>query len=152
MFSNRVRYSVTGALERRQPQRIAGGSPETVEMSETAKSPRHGVLERLLARMPAEISASFTDAQREALVSALGESGWRRLPINLRFTISLPLRSFFVTLLAGHERRSRERRSAERRMHPLQTLGNILFVVGVSAVFCLAVLILLLLSTDILEN
>ena len=124
-------------------------------MNETANPPGQGTLKRLLQRMPAEISTSFTEPQREALAKALakalGESAWRRLPINLRFTIWLPFRSVFVALLAGRERRSRERLRLERGVHPIQTVGNILFVVGVSAAFCLLVLILFLLLTDILE-
>ena len=45
--------------------------------------------------------------------------------LNLRFGIPLVGRRFYVTLVAGRERRSPERRAAERLKHPLFTRRNV---------------------------
>ena len=50
-------------------------------------------------------------------------------PINIR--VSIPLLAFgrfYVTILAGRERRSGERRKQERKKHPLLTFANMLFI------------------------
>ena len=53
-------------------------------------------------------------------------------PVNLRISVPTPVGSYYVTLVAGKERRSPERRAAERRKHRFVTLGNltVLFAVG----------------------
>jgi hypothetical protein len=54
-------------------------------------------------------------------------AGWRGShPVNIRITLPSPWGRVFVLLLAGPERRSPDRRRAERARHPLATLGNIL--------------------------
>ncbi len=64
--------------------------------------------------------------------------------INIRLSIPLVFMRVYVTLVAGKERRSKTRRSAERRKHPLGTLGNAFVfsttgtVIGLA---CIAVLI-----------
>jgi len=45
--------------------------------------------------------------------------------LNLRFGVPLVGRRFYITLVAGRERRSPERRSAERLKHPLFTRRNV---------------------------
>ena len=57
---------------------------------------------------------------------------WDRHPVNIRITIPLPFRRYYLTIVAGPERRSRERRISERKKHPLFTPGNIgiLFLAG----------------------
>ncbi len=54
-------------------------------------------------------------------------------PVNIR--VSIPLLAFgrfYMTILAGRERRSGERRRLEREKHPLLTSANMifLFIVG----------------------
>lgn len=66
-------------------------------------------------------------------------------PVDLRMTLPLPGHPVFVSVLAGRERRSPERRWRERRLHPLHTLGNIVFMLsslaGVYAVALFAFLV-----------
>ena len=52
--------------------------------------------------------------------------------INIRLSIPLFFRRYYVTIVAGQEHRSPERRTAERQKHPLITVGNItaLFAAG----------------------
>ncbi len=47
---------------------------------------------------------------------------------------------FYVTVVAGKERRSRERRTSEYRKHSLLKVGNVLFIVAVQIVCCIALL------------
>ena len=49
-------------------------------------------------------------------------------PVNIRLSIPLPFRRFYITIVAGPERRDRERLEAERFRHPLCKLGNIVFL------------------------
>ena len=65
---------------------------------------------------------------------------WSGHPVNIRLTIPLPFRSFYVTIVAGPERRSQERRASERKKHPLITAGNVLVYMMIGGVCGLAVL------------
>ena len=49
-------------------------------------------------------------------------------PINLRLTIPFFPRALFVTVVVGPERRSPERRTQERVLHPVNTWGNVVTV------------------------
>ncbi len=49
-------------------------------------------------------------------------------PVNIRLSIPLVFRRFYVTIVAGTERRDRERLETERTRHPLCKLGNIVFL------------------------
>lgn len=51
-----------------------------------------------------------------------------RHPVDLRLTLPLPGRPVFLSLVAGREKRSVDRRAVERKQHPLHTLGNIVFM------------------------
>ena len=57
---------------------------------------------------------------------------WSSHPVNIRLTIPLLFRNYYVTIVGGPERRSRERRISERKKNPLLVLGNIVvfFVTG----------------------
>lgn len=64
--------------------------------------------------------------------------------INIRLSIPLFFTSLYITVVAGTERRSRERRRRERAKHPLGTLGNLLCMgyAGMTlALACAAILI-----------
>jgi hypothetical protein len=61
-------------------------------------------------------------------------------PINLRLSIPSPFGRFYLTLVAGRERRNPERRAEERRRHPLVTLGNMIFLFSFGMVLGLAFL------------
>ncbi len=55
-------------------------------------------------------------------------------PINLRLSIPLPFKRYYVTLVAGEERRSPERRAEERRKHPIKTTGNLAVLMAAGTV------------------
>ena len=54
--------------------------------------------------------------------------------INLRATLPLPSGSWYVTLVAGPERRRKLRRQEERKKHPLETMPNLLFLLSIGIV------------------
>ncbi len=62
--------------------------------------------------------------QGDAQSAEESRARWGSHPVNIRFTVPLFIRSYYVTILIGPERRSKERRAIERRNHPLFTLGN----------------------------
>jgi hypothetical protein len=68
-------------------------------------------------------------------------------PINLRLSIPLPFKRYYVTIVIGEERRRAERLSAERRKHPLVTRGNLFFFALVGTVIGLACLALIQFAT-----
>ena len=75
------------------------------------------------------------------------EGAWgARHAINLRVSIPFGFRRYYVTVVAGRERRSAARRSAERRLHPLVTFGNIALCAGCGMLVGLAGLALIQLA------
>jgi hypothetical protein len=60
---------------------------------------------------------------------------WGEHPVNLRITV---FGRYYVTIVAGKERRSVDRRNAERQNHRLNTLGNTLTALAFSTTVGLA--------------
>ncbi len=99
--------------------------------------------ERLSAVDPQDASGSLGEpgiANRKASSAVPWESDH---PINLRLSIPLLFKRYYVTIVAGEEHRGSERLTAERRKHPLVTRGNLLFFVLVGTVIGLAGLALI---------
>jgi hypothetical protein len=70
----------------------------------------------------------------EAPGAAQGSREWgSNHPVNIRLSVPLLFGRYYVTLVAGKERRSADRRVAERAKHPVGRLGNIVvfFALGV---------------------
>ncbi len=61
-------------------------------------------------------------------------------PINLRLSIPLFFKRYYVTILAGPERRSTRRLKEERRKHPLATKPNIITLTVLGTIAGLAIL------------
>lgn len=66
---------------------------------------------------------------------------WGEHPVNLRITV---FGRYYVTIVAGRERRSPDRRIAERQKHPLDKLGNTLATLAFSTTLGLALYALLM--------
>lgn len=80
-----------------------------------------------------------------------GAQAWnRRHAINIRLSIPLFFGRYYVTLVAGKERRSAARRSEERGKHPLRTTGNVIFFLVLGALTGLAALALIQLGSAFL--
>jgi hypothetical protein len=60
--------------------------------------------------------------------------GWGQHPINIRMSLPLLFGRYFVTLVAGKERRRAARLEAERQKHRLDTTANntVLFLAGLT--------------------
>ena len=80
-----------------------------------------------LEQTPARGSPEGPPAAPQTGASGAGASQprWGSHPVNIRFTVPLLFRSYYITVLIGPERRSKERRAIERQKHPLLTLGNV---------------------------
>ena len=67
--------------------------------------------------------------------SAQSKNWARSHDVDFRLTIPLFVRDYYIAFVAGTERRTPDRRSEERSKHPLLTLGNIAFLIGIG--FCI---------------
>ncbi len=92
---------------------------------DAAPAERGAILRRLLGPMDREVALSFTDEQIRELERVLAAAPARRLPIDIRVTVPFFGRGFFITVLAGPERRSKARLKAERAKHALWTFANL---------------------------
>ena len=100
----------------------------------------HG--DQLLDRLPAETAATLNDAQKKAIAHAADEVAKRSWTpdhdVDIR--VSFPLARYFVTIVAGHERRDDTRLDEQRRSYPLRRIGNFLFITITATVFYTAAL------------
>lgn len=99
-------------------------------------------VEEQVRSLPSDIGGEDPSAPGVARRSAPGGESWGRHPVNLRFSIPLPFGRYYVTLVAGKERRDAERLASERRKHPLLTFGNLAVFFGLGCVCGLALLAL----------
>lgn len=94
-----------------------------------------------LARLPADILATLTEPQRQALAKVLEASGATRPPVDIRLTVPFPLARYFLVVVAGRDRRTAARNRAESALRPLGTFGNLAFFLALTVLFCLAGLV-----------
>lgn len=90
-------------------------------------------LEQFFARIPHKTATSFDSEQLLAIKMAFGARDWGLHAIDLRF--SIPLLRYYVVLVAGPEKRSKERRRLDKGFHPVATFGN-----GIAMLIFLAIL------------
>jgi hypothetical protein len=79
---------------------------------------------KFLARVPGDVAATFSDSQLDAVKRAFGARTPGSHTVDLRFSLPLGRRRFYIVLLAGRERRSSRRLIWERAMRPLWTAAN----------------------------
>lgn len=72
-------------------------------------------------------------------------------PVDIRLSIPLPGLRFYVTLVGGREKRSPDRRAADRGRYPIRTAANLVFFLGLAMVLYLAALFVVALQASILE-
>ncbi len=94
----------------------------------------NGLFEALVARLPDDARGSFTEAQLAALRIAAQKCKWGNHAVDIRLSIPLLIRRYYMVLICGQERRSKARRVDERRRRPLATIGNAVFLAIVAAV------------------
>lgn len=88
------------------------------------------VFKQLFAKIPCEITDTFTQEQIEAIKKTFGSRSWNRHPLDLRFSVPFLGLRFYLVLLAGSEQRSKQRLQSERSLHPLWTPENMIFLTG----------------------
>lgn len=111
----------------------------------------NGPLDELLANIPQPVIDTFTPEQRAALWNAAKPVSWRKHPINIRITFPFMGNRYFVTVVGGYERRGLDRIERDRKMHPLRTAGNVLFMLGVGGAFYLAAVIGMFTFSNLIE-
>ncbi|MGB8275694.1 MAG: hypothetical protein WCF16_10555 [Alphaproteobacteria bacterium] len=95
--------------------------------------------DQLLARMPKEVADSMTPEQRTALRRAADERiRSQTYPVNIRISLSLPFAPFFLSIIAGRERRNPSRLANERFANPLMTSGNLVLLAAAVGALLLA--------------
>ena len=105
-------------------------------------------LERQHERLEQETREELSDNSSASTRKAPGGEPWGNdHPVNLRFSIPLPFGRYYVTLVAGKERRGADRLASERRKHPLLTFGNVAVFFGLGCVCGLALLALFQLAS-----
>lgn len=105
----------------------------------------------LLSRLPADVRERLSPEMQTMISIAAADRPWKTHPVDIRFTIPLPFGSFYVTLVAGRERRSTARRVVDGRSRPLLRFGNVMFVLATVGVFYTGLITAALLLTAILE-
>ncbi len=117
------------------------GNPATMSESQIATKERLGAVE------PQDASDSLGEpgiANRMTPSAVPWESDH---PINLRLSIPLLFKRYYVTIIAGEEHRGSDRLAAERQKHPLVTRGNLFFFALVGTLIGLAGLALIQFAT-----
>ena len=97
-------------------------------------------VEERVRRLSADVGGDLQRPPDAAARAIPGGETWARHPVNLRLSIPLLFGRYYVTVVAGKERRHPERRADERRKHPLTTFGNLVAMFGLGTVCGLALL------------
>jgi len=80
-----------------------------------------------------------------------GDRVWIAHPVDIRVSVPLPFGRYYLTLVAGPERRAAPRREDDRQRHPLSTLGNFLFFFASALAINATVLVGFLVYTSVLH-
>ena len=107
--------------------------------------------EVLLRRLPNEVRASLTSTQETALLRAVADNEPLQHPVDIRLSLPLPWRRYYLVLLSGTERRSDIRLASERVDRPLATAGNFIFIGLAAGVMSGLFLIAILLASAVIE-
>lgn len=91
--------------------------------------------EQLIRSITPAVREGLTQEQVSAIREAMRRGDWDSHPVDLRLAVPTPFGRYYVTLIAGPERRNPARRAADRKKRPLATMGNILFF-ATATVFC----------------
>ena len=98
-------------------------------------------------RTPTEVLRELDDEQREAVNELLAFQSWQRHPVDIRLTLPwLGGRRYYLTLIAGPEKRSDIRQRTDRARRPFLTGNNLAALMALlGGSFLLALLALILL-------
>jgi hypothetical protein len=71
----------------------------------------------------------------------IDDPSWSRPPVNIRFSLPLFFRRYYVTVVGGAEQRGPDRRTLERHQYPLRTAANFFFFIGLATLFYVLVIL-----------
>ncbi len=105
-------------------------------------------LERQHERLEQETREELSDNSSASVRKAPGgEPCGSDHPVNIRLNIPLLFGRYYVTIVAGKERRSDKRLASERKNHPLMKLGNLVLMAACGTICGLAALSMFQLAT-----
>ncbi len=105
-------------------------------------------LERQQERLEQETREGLSDNSSASVRKAPGGEPWGNdHPVNIRLSIPLLFGRYYVTIVAGKERRSGERLASERKKHPFMKLGNLVVMAACGTICGLAALSMFQLAT-----
>ena len=105
-------------------------------------------LERQHERLEQETREELSDNSSVSTRKALGGEPWGNgHPVNIRLSIPLLFGRYYLSIVAGKERRSGERLASERNKHPLMKLGNLVVMAACGTICGLAALSMFQLAT-----
>lgn len=105
----------------------------------------------LFARLPPWVVDTMTTEQKEAIHNAITDNIGNIPPVNIRMHLPVFGRRFYMTVLAGEEKRSDARRKHERHRYPLRTAANVFFFIGLATLFYMVALVGLAMHSAIVE-
>lgn len=104
-------------------------------MSGEIEDPFHALF---FSRIGKDVARSFSPAQLDAVKRAFGARSPSIHTVDLRFSLPLGKRAWYVVLLAGRERRSSDRGLLERLFRPLWTAANVVVTAAFVLLFAVA--------------
>ncbi|MBK1987663.1 hypothetical protein A0J48_008965 [Sphaerospermopsis aphanizomenoides BCCUSP55] len=90
--------------------------------------------DNFFSQISPEVATTFTKEQIEALNKCCQSCECNERLIDLRISVLIPLLSFYLVILAGEERRSKQRLQYERSFSPLWTFSNSCFLIMFSMI------------------
>ena len=108
-----------------------------------------GDAEWLFKSLPEEMRQRIAPDLRAALVEAARARAWMSHPVDIRFSVPLLFKRFYLAVIAGPERRAPERRAADRRGRNSMRLGNALFVLGTVVIFYAMLMLVAVILTSL---
>lgn len=96
-------------------------------------------------------AANAKQADTEMLSGDKDPTTWVSHPIDIRISLPFMHKRFYFTIVAGQERRRRDRRHEDRSAYPLMTAGNVMFTMGIATLTSLVALALLIAQSAIIE-
>ncbi len=104
--------------------------------------------ERQHERLQQEAREGVSDSSSASTRQAPGGEPWgNNHPVSIRLSIPLLFGRYYVTIVAGKERRRGERLASERKKHPLMKLGNLVVMAACGTICGLAALSMFQLAT-----
>lgn len=158
-----------GTEKKRRPRTESAATPERRSRASTAAGSRkfeeeassnlagHEAAYRsahaawIFSRLPPWVMDTLTPEQKEAIHHAVTDGAWGRHPINIRLSIPLLSRRFYLTVVGGEDKRGADRRAIDRNRYPLRTLANIFFFIGVATLFYMLALVGLAVHSTIVD-